>query len=156
MGNGTREDLIRELGRVTEDYRMRSAQRDSVQRLGVTVWLAILVAVGSEKINISESASILLLVLTITSFWCMEMLHQTVLLRRQHFIRALEERLALGNYKIITDPLEIYYVSMEERVKLRDKLKLLIEVLRRREIMHALYFFELISSAVFVLVISKN
>jgi hypothetical protein len=103
----TREDVQKQLDRVTVDYQSRVGQRHEIRKLSVTVWLAVLVAVASQKLALSTGGNMVLLMAPVIMFWLLETLQASITTRRRRFICGLEWRLATNDYES-PNPLDIY------------------------------------------------
>ena len=150
----TKEDVEKQLERVTEDYRSRVNQRNDIRKLCITVWSAILVAVSTSKLQLSATGNLVLLILPVLMFWILEMLQASITTRRRQFICTLEKRLATCNFEY-QDPIEIYFESMDQKVTLQQKFSALKEAVVTKETMHLLYLFQVIATVAF-LFISKS
>src|SRR5687767_4400746 len=96
----TREDILKQIERATEDHHASRVERLDTRKWGVTTWAVSIVALVSGKLELSDLETLGILAIPIAVFWFFEMVISAYILRRERFIQNLELRLAHGNFKV--------------------------------------------------------
>lgn len=148
-------DVEAQLLRAIEQHRFRSSQLHDTRKLCITVWVALLVAVGSEKLGIVGTKALVLLVVPTLMFWMIDALHGSILMRLHKFICSLEERLAFKSFES-DNPIEIYVASVDARTSIRRKISVMFDSLLRSETTAAFYLFHICISLIFVIYLAPS
>ena len=146
----TREDILKQIERATEDHHASRVERLDTRKWGVTTWAVSIVALVSGKLELSDLGTLGILAIPIAVFWFFEMVISAYILRRERFIQNLELRLAHGNFKV-EDAKEIYPYLAEHQTSDKDRFHSLRQAFVTRRRPTLLYAMLIILSIIFSL-----
>ena len=150
-----KETVEKQLDRVSEDYQNRLGQRYGVRNFSVTVWVAVLIAIATKRLEITIGGNFWLLISPVIMFWFLELALASITQRREWLICSLEERLATNDMDS-GNPIEIYYISMDKKVGLKEKFHGLIKALFSTETMNLFYIMQILASIILVILFSYS
>lgn len=141
-----KEDIESQLNRVTEQQRFRSSQQNDLRKLSITVWLAMLVAIASNKLGFNHLSALFLLAVPSVMFFVMDAIHGVNTIRLHDLICSLEGRLAKEDFKS-DNPIEIYNASTYAQSDISKKNRM-CRFLKESELTWVLYICQIIISVV--------
>ena len=109
-----------------------------IRKWAVTVWLAIIIAVGSDKISIGTYEALFSLFMSISCFWLLEGLHFATIRVDHRKARRLEKFIASYNSDQNL-PVDYFYVSSYGVIAVRDKFWLMMRALFKSPMLTAFY-----------------
>ena len=144
-----KSDIELQLNRSVEEYRFRTGQKQDIKKLAITVWVALMVTIGSNKLDLIGAKALLLICTPTLMFWLTDAMMDSITVFIHKNITKLEELLSKGNYKI-EDPLSIFLSSSYEKISIKTKIKTTLLSIVSREINLLFYIIQLLISVIFV------
>ena len=139
-----------QLLRAVDDNRFYSGQRQDLKKLAITVWVALLVALGSGKLGITGVQALVVLCAPTIVFWVTDAMMYPSIRHIYLNILLLESMLSNQNYEI-DDSKSIFVATSYRRISHSEKISLTLKSLLSSEISLVFYTMQLIVSVFFVL-----
>ncbi len=146
-----KSDVEKQLDRVTEDYQNRLSQRYLVRNFNITVWVAVLIAIATDKLNISicNNINYFLLIIPLIMFWIFELILTSIIQRRESFICNLEEILFEDDLKG-KKHIDISYISKDRNRNLFRKFIGLVDAFFSLDTSNVFYIIQIIASIILI------
>ncbi|MBA7601864.1 hypothetical protein ES703_08948 [subsurface metagenome] len=150
----TKNDITKQLDILFQQYNLIFKHRATIKNWCITVWVALLAAITTGKINLTPLSTLLLMISQVFFFWFLEAIYGGIYKLHNSQIIELEYRLSNKNYES-NDPLEIYFLSRYRRFTNWQKVKSILYAFFRMETVMLIYLVLIFASVVFVVSISK-
>lgn len=134
-------------------YANIARERDNqlkVRTWSITIWLALITLLSSDKLSINISTSVFILVFTNIIFWAIEGLHHSMVLIDGKKVRKLEELLTKD--KLPNNiPLTFFYSNAYDILSRREKIKTFVTACLFSETVVLYYLIMIFISVIFML-----
>jgi hypothetical protein len=115
------EIINKQLATLLDREDMLFKHQGSIKTWTVTVWVAVLAGIATQKIEISRPVAMFALASPVVLFWFLDGVHGGIRLLLVAHARELERRLATRDFET-ADPSEVFTLTRYERHRTRSKL----------------------------------
>lgn len=135
--------------RVTEQDKGRAT---TIRNWGITVWLAIVVALISGKLTVNFYQSLFVVIIPIVSFWFLESSQWAYVRMNDDRAKKLEKAIA-ENQQLTAIPLDYFYVSSYHKITTSKKIEAFFKSMFTSTIVSIFYCILLVTSLLFIVIL---
>ena len=144
-----REVLVQQLEQYYKEIRQKRRARYTIRNWCITIWVAVLIAIGTEKIITDETKAMILVFLPILMFWILEVFQQSFVVLDENRTEVLERILSQTEI-LFPLSIEYFYNAGYTRIPYKSKVRISMSIMFTSETIIIFYSIMLIGGVLFI------